>query len=594
MKKHIRAFVSLLCAAALALGCASCGGAAQSTGKSGGTAGVTHITVWTYYNGDQLESFNKLVDQFNETTGREKGIRVESASQGSMSDLETNVMDAAQGKVGAAAMPNIFSAYADTAYALDQMGMLVDLSQYLTEDERAQYVQDYLDEGDFDGDGSMKIFPVAKSTELMFLNETDWEKFARATGAAYDDLSTVEGLVATAGAYYDWTDAQTPEPDDGKALFGRDAMANYMLVGARQLGDTLFEVQDGKMTLNFDKDVARKLWDNYYVPFVKGWFAAIGRFRSDDIKVGNVLAYVGSNSSATFFPTQVMVNDTYYDWTDAQTPEPDDGKALFGRDAMANYMLVGARQLGDTLFEVQDGKMTLNFDKDVARKLWDNYYVPFVKGWFAAIGRFRSDDIKVGNVLAYVGSNSSATFFPTQVMVNDTESYDIDMTVLPSPKFAGGEDVAVQQGAGMVVTAGTEEEINASVEFLKWFTRPENNISFSVDSGYLPVTTAANDMEAIKTSGLELSPKMESILSNAVQSVKNNTLYTPSAFAGGNKARKVLEYSLSDLASADRATVQERVAAGQPAADAEAEFLTDEYFDAWYGGICTALEKYAG
>ena len=281
MKKHIRAFVSLLCAAALALGCASCGGAAQSTGKSGGTAGVTHITVWTYYNGDQLESFNKLVDQFNETTGREKGIRVESASQGSMSDLETNVMDAAQGKVGAAAMPNIFSAYADTAYALDQMGMLVDLSQYLTEDERAQYVQGYLDEGDFDGDGSMKIFPVAKSTELMFLNETDWEKFAQATGAAYDDLSTVEGLVATAGAYYDWTDAQTPEPDDGKALFGRDAMANYMLVGARQLGDTLFEVQDGKMTLNFDKDVARKLWDNYYVPFVKGWFAAIGRFRSD-------------------------------------------------------------------------------------------------------------------------------------------------------------------------------------------------------------------------------------------------------------------------------------------------------------------------
>ena len=460
MKKHIRAFVSLLCAAALALGCASCGGAAQSTGKSGGTAGVTHITVWTYYNGDQLESFNKLVDQFNETTGREKGIRVESASQGSVSDLETNVMDAAQGKVGAAAMPNIFSAYADTAYALDQMGMLVDLSQYLTEDERAQYVQGYLDEGDFDGDGSMKIFPVAKSTELMFLNETDWEKFARATGAAYDDLSTVEGLVATAGAYYDWTDAQTPEPDDGKALFGRDAMANYMLVGARQLGDTLFEVQDGKMTLNFDKDVARKLWDNYYVPFVKGWFAAIGRFRSDDIKVGNVLAYVGSNSSATFFPTQVMVNDT--------------------------------------------------------------------------------------------------------------ESYDIAMT------------------------AGTEEEINASVEFLKWFTQPENNISFSVDSGYLPVTTAANDMEAIKTSGLELSPKMESILSNAVQSVKNNTLYTPSAFAGGNKARKVLEYSLSDLASADRATVQERVAAGQPAADAEAEFLTDEYFDAWYGGICTALEKYAG
>ena len=345
MKKHIRAFVSLLCAAALALGCASCGGAAQSTGKSGGTAGVTHITVWTYYNGDQLESFNKLVDQFNETTGREKGIRVKSASQGSVSDLETNVMDAAQGKVGAAAMPNIFSAYADTAYALDQMGMLVDLSQYLTEDERARYVQDYLDEGDFDGDGSMKIFPVAKSTELMFLNETDWEKFAQATGAAYDDLSTAEGLVATAGAYYDWTDAQTPKPDDGKALFGRDAMANYMLVGARQLGDTLFEVQDGKMTLNFDKDVARKLWDNYYVPFVKGWFAATGRFRSDDIKVGNVLAYVGSISSASFFPAHVMVNRELRHRHDGAAQPEVCGRRGCGRAAGCRYG--GHRRYGE-------------------------------------------------------------------------------------------------------------------------------------------------------------------------------------------------------------------------------------------------------
>ena len=456
-------------------GCVGCGGSAKAP---------TTITVWNYYSGDLLSSFNALVDQFNATVGKEKNIVVESFNQGNVTDLEANVLAAAQGKVGAAALPNLYSGYADMAYDLDLMGKVVDLAPYLTAKEKAAYVDGFLSEGDLMNNGELKIFPVAKSTELMFLNETDWEKFAQATGAAYDDLSTVEGLVATAGAYYDWTDAQTPEPDDGKALFGRDAMANYMLVGARQLGDTLFEVQDGKMTLNFDKDVARKLWDNYYVPFVKGWFAAIGRFRSDDIKVGNVLAYVGSSSSATFFPAQVMVNDT--------------------------------------------------------------------------------------------------------------ESYDIDMTVLPSPKFAGGEDVAVQQGAGMVVTAGTEEEINASVEFLKWFTQPENNISFSVDSGYLPVTTAANDMEAIKTSGLELSPKMERILSNAVQSVKNNTLYTPSAFAGGSKARKVLEYSLSDLASADRATVQERVAAGQPAADAEAEFLTDEYFDAWYGGICTALEEYAG
>ena len=478
VKKIFKKGISLLCAAALVLGCAACSG-----GSPKQTA-VTDITVWTYYNGDQMESFTKLVDEFNSTVGAEKGISVSTESLGSVNDLEASVMDAAEGKVGASELPNIFSAYADTAYAMDQMGMLVDLAPYLSDAERNTFVNGYLSEGDFNGSGEIKIFPVAKATELMFLNDTDWQVFADATGASYDDLATQEGLVETAGKYYDWTDAQTDPPDDGKALFGRDAMANYMLVGAQQLGDAIFEVQDGKMTVNFDHDVARKLWDNYYVPFVKGWFTASGRFRSDDVKTGNVLGYVGSCSSATFFPTQVTTDDSV--------------------------------------------------------------------------------------------------------------SHDISMKVLQSPKFADGEDVAVQQGAGMVVTTGTEDEIKSSVEFLKWFTQPENNIAFSVGSGYLPVTQDANDMDTIHASGLSLSGNMEQILNGAVQTVKTDRLYTPCAFEGGASARKVLEYGLSDLAAADRETVVERIAAGQSAADAEAEFLTDDYFENWYQDICSQLKQYEG
>lgn len=40
---------------------------------------------------------------------------------------------------------------------------------------------------------------------------------------------------------------------------------------------------------------------------------------------------------------------------------------------MANYMLVGAKSLGCQIFEVKDGVRTLNFDKEVIRKLWDYY-----------------------------------------------------------------------------------------------------------------------------------------------------------------------------------------------------------------------------
>lgn len=480
MKKQIKSLLCGLCAAALALGCAGCGGSAGPEVP----AKVTNIMVWTYYNGDQLESFTSLVNQFNETVGAQKGIKVSTESQGSVNDLETSVMDSAEGKVGAAAMPNIFSAYADTAYALDQMGMVVDLAPYLTEEEKAQFVEGYLSEGDFGEDDSIKIFPVAKSTELLFLNDTDWQAFADAADVRYEDLATMEGLTAAAEKYYNWTDAQTAAPDDGKALFGRDAMANYMLVGAQQLGDTIFAVKDGRMTVNFERDVARRLWDNYYVPFVRGWFAATGRFRSDDIKTGNVLAYVGSSSSATFFPARVT-NDA-------------------------------------------------------------------------------------------------------------NQSHEISLKTLPAPQFEGGEAVAVQQGTGMVVTAAKEEEVKASVEFLKWFVRAENNIAFSVGSGYLPVTRKANDMQEILASGLTLDDNMQQTLAVAVDTVNGNRLYTPHAFAGSNSARKVLEYGLSDLAAADRETVVQRIAEGQSAAEAEAEFLTDEYFEAWYQDICAKLAQYEG
>ena len=62
----------------------------------------------------------------------------------------------------------------------------------------------------------------------------------------------------------------------------------------------------------------------------------------------------------------------------------------------------------------------------------------------------------------------------------------------------------------------------------------------------------------------------------------------------GSSARKVLVYGLSDLAAADRETVEQRIAEGQSAADAEAEFLTDDHFEAWYQDICSQLKQYEG
>lgn len=468
----------LLCSA-LMIG-AVCGCSREET-KEVSQQPVT-ITVWNYYNGEQLDAFNAKVTEFNDTIGMEQGIVVESHSQGSIADLEENLLNAAKEKAGAEELPNIFSAYADTTYALDNMDKIVDLKTYLTEEEWEGYIEGYLQEGDFDGTGSIKIFPISKSTELLCMNETDWEDFAEATGTTYEELQTMEGLVAVA--------------------------------------------------------------------------------------------------------------ERYYNWTDAKTPEADDGSAFFGRDAMANYFLIGAKQLDCTIFDVEDGKMTVEFDKAVIRKLWDHYYVPFVKGYFAASGRFRSDDIKTGNIIVYQGSSTSVSFFPDQAMTSETESHDITLKVLPAPRFADGKKVAVQQGAGMAVTTGSEEEVQASVTFLKWFTQPENNIEFAINTGYLPVMKEANRIEAIEEQDGLIDEAVKEILEVSLDTVNSQELYTTKAFSQGQDARLTLDYALSDQAMQDRATVEARMQNGMSAKEAQAEFLTEESFENWYQKTLETLKQF--
>lgn len=81
-----RSFLAAAAVSAAALAVSGCD--AKKSKKA-----VTDITVWNYYNGDQLESFNRLVSTFNETIGKAKGIRVSGSSQGTVNDLEANVME---------------------------------------------------------------------------------------------------------------------------------------------------------------------------------------------------------------------------------------------------------------------------------------------------------------------------------------------------------------------------------------------------------------------------------------------------------------------------------------------------------------------
>ena len=436
------------------------------------------LEVWHYYNGPQKEAFDEMVAEFNDTVGMEKGITVEAFNKGNVNELTDAVLASANKKVGADEVPDIFAGYADTAYQVDKLGMVASLDSYLTKKEIEEYIPSYIEEGRFDSEENLKIFPFAKSMEVMMINKTDWDKFASATGASRDSLNTIEGLTDTAKKYYDWSG----------------------------------------------------------------------------------------------------------------------GKAFFNRDAMANYMIIGSKQLGVEIFEVKNGEVTFNLDKDVMRKLWDNYYIPFINGYFASYGRFASDDAKTGDIIALVGSSSGATYYPSKVTVSDTESYPIETVVMQAPEFKDGEKVAVQQGAGMVVVKSDERKEYASTVFLKWLTEAKRNIDFSITSGYLPVKKEANTREMLETAmeeagGNAISDNLAKTLPVAVDITNNNELYTNKAFEGGTNARNILEASMKKKAIADAEAVKAAVASGTAKEAAVAAYNTDENFNQWYENLKKELEK---
>ena len=447
------------------------------------------ITVWHYYNGVQQDSFDNMIVEFNETVGLEHGIVVEARSKGTISDLSDSVLASLRGDAGAEEAPDMFAAYAETAYTADRLGFVADLSQYFTDKELAEYVDGYIEEGHLDSDGSLKIFPTAKSTEVMMINLTDWQTFADAEGVTVNDLATWEGLAEVAKKYYDYTDALTPD----------------------------------------------------------------------------------------------VLND---------------GKAFFGRDSVANYMIVGAKQLGLEYFTSDDGVYTMNENREAVKKLWNSYYVPYVSGYYLSQGRFRSDDAKTGAIIAMVCSTTGAAYFPTSVTLDDEYVYPIEGLVLPIPNFAGTEPYAVQQGAGMVVVKSDERTEYACSVFLKWITEQERNIAFSVSSGYMPVKKAANDFAAlseayIAAGGSESDPLFGAV-EIAAQEIGSYEMYAAKAFEKSSDSRDFLDTFIQKTAQAAHDEVASRIEGGEDREAVLAEYTSDEAFDAWYADFISGLRTAVG
>lgn len=431
------------------------------------------VTLWHYYNGDSKIAFENKIEEFNQTLGIDKGVIITPTAKGSVKELEEALTNSAKGVVGTEEMPDVFTCYEDKLLELDKLGKIADLNPYLTEEDKEKYVDEFLKTGIQD-DGRLTSIPIVKSTEVVYVNKTGLEELGF-------DLTLIDS------------------------------------------------------------------WEDYY-----------------------------------------GLSRNYYMYTDAQTPDVLwDGKSFFGIDNVANYVIASNMQLGVEIFD--DVNDTIILNKEVLNKIFSIYYQGMSFGFFNSIGAFRSDDLKAGEILAYAGSSSGASYFPTWIESNGSEK-EIELEVDYYPVFENGETYAIQQGAGMSISKSTENKQEGATIFLKWMTEPEQNIDFALVSGYLPVEESAYNDKLDSAVSKMLTEDMQkiniaSVYDTSLVQILNLKTYAPSVFENSYNVRNILGETLIAMGEVGKEEGTKLKAQGLTEDEILINLNMDEKFEIWIESI---------
>ena len=279
MKKVIALFLILALSACALAGCSGI--------KLDPKKPIT-LTMWHNYGGDMQQTMDLLIDEFNSTVGKEKGIVIDVTAISSSSELNKSLTMIVNGDPGAPAMPDIFTGYPKVAIQFQQKGMLANFDNYFTDKELAEYVDAFVEEGRI-ADGGLYVFPIAKSTEVLYVNQTLFDKFAAATGAKQEDFATFEGIARLSKQYYEWS--------GGKQFYAADSWFNFAEVGMAQLGSSIFTGE----ALSLNNEKFEYIFNTVYAPAVEGGIAIYDGYSSDLSKTGDLVCSTGSSAGILFY-----------------------------------------------------------------------------------------------------------------------------------------------------------------------------------------------------------------------------------------------------------------------------------------------------
>ena len=452
--KNCRDFISLILILCIMGALTACGGKGSNYGLDKDRP--REISIWYTFNSKRSAALEKMIEEFNSTEGKDRGIVVKCTSFDSDKKLRESFEETA-----AEDRPNMLGISSECPLLYDSNVKYVDINSLIAANVKETIDEEYINKGSLNNQWIM--FPIVKDTEVLAADLGQWQPFMQEEEHYLGSLSSWESMAIVGEDYYAYS---------GKGILALRSEADYMLIGSHQLGTDILNVEGNSTIFRADGKVMKTLWDNYYVPMVKG-------------------AYYKYNQNSM---------------TDL----------LEQRVAIASIRSSSVGELGTATATEGDA---------------------FVMGVYE---------------------------------------------ILPYPQFKGAESICAVDDTGVAIIDKNEVENFASMLFLEWLSGSEVNLRFACMSGGLPINKLVSDMESlekiIEKNTVPMSPLEISAMRVIMESLEDGRLYMPQLTPHYGELRKILAGCMSNEGINDHYDMEEKIYIGIKKKEAIEDYISDDHF----------------
>lgn len=252
------------------------------------------LNIWHVYGSQTQSPLNSLIDEFNSTEGKNNGITINVVSVTSSSAIDKALFASSHNEPGAEAMPDLFTAYPRVIEIIGKDKLLT-WNEYFSDEELASFSDDFLAEGYFDD--SLLMLPIAKSSEVLYVNQTLFDRFRIETDITYKDLENFDSLFKVSCIYYDWS--------GGKHFIQFNDFYNYSYAGMKSQNAEF--IKDNHLQLK--SEAFKNIWMPLAKAAIYGGICLEDGYAASRWKTAEIISNIGSTADVLYQPDKVIYSD---------------------------------------------------------------------------------------------------------------------------------------------------------------------------------------------------------------------------------------------------------------------------------------------